>query len=275
MFSFHPIRNCEKPPARGWQVCEDDSKLPDYILKFLCSPFVWQDGHRRADNFLAAPMIAVDVDDGWKIDDAIDYARQTKVKTIIGTTKSHQIKKNNVICDRYRVWMPYATPVNDPGLAAHVAKRLIDDYRGDIATKDLARCYYPCREIVYNSWESAEKTINPLDFTRLITDRKAKAVVRVFWDTKAAIREKKRRDAIKYGIKPKLSVCVTEKFLNGENLHGQRNIAAFKTALALMHKGCSDHQAFERIWNSAIPIDRSEEVRQEIWRCVKSASKYV
>ncbi len=63
------------------------------------------DGHRRKDSYKnGSNMIALDVDDGTTLKEARELLKNYTY--IIYTTKSHNIDKGGLVCDRYRIVLP-------------------------------------------------------------------------------------------------------------------------------------------------------------------------
>ena len=117
------------------------------ITSYAWSPIVWRGGVRRQENFLFANYAVLDVDAGMPIAHAIDKVFRD-VCHIIGTTRSHGKEKNGVVCDRYRVIVPFVRPIYDLATYRHNMQLIVDEYDVDRACKDGGRFFYPCVEIV-------------------------------------------------------------------------------------------------------------------------------
>lgn len=68
------------------------------------SPFVFKDNYRKAENSTPTNLIIYDIDEGLTLDKAVTLCAD--FKSLIVTTKSHQVEKNGVVCDRFRVIIP-------------------------------------------------------------------------------------------------------------------------------------------------------------------------
>lgn len=69
---------------------------------FYYSAGTFKKGHRTKDNYERKQnLLILDVDDGLKLDTA--RAMLSDYKCLFATTKSHQIEKKGVVCDRYRI----------------------------------------------------------------------------------------------------------------------------------------------------------------------------
>ncbi|MEB3212411.1 MAG: hypothetical protein VKL39_13715 [Leptolyngbyaceae bacterium] len=118
--------------------------------KFCWSPIVWRGGIRKSANFLLSQLVALDFDSpDYSLDQAVrDWCDTVHV---IGTTHSHQVAKDGVICDRFRIVSVWDEPILDPNLYKPSLTMLTKENRADKCDKkctDLARFFYPCREII-------------------------------------------------------------------------------------------------------------------------------
>lgn len=108
------------------------------------SPFIFKDGLRKGENFMGATLLIIDVDDGFSIDEAKE--KLAGYKSIIVTTKSHQLGEKNgkpiKKCDRYRIFIQLQEEIYDKEVYKKVISKLIEDFNGDRACKDIARFYY-------------------------------------------------------------------------------------------------------------------------------------
>lgn len=118
------------------------------MSKFVWSPCIWEHGYRLQKNFLGATLCVLDFDDGeMTLQEAIDSF--CDMQCIIGTTKSHQISKNGVICDRFRVVFKWECAVTDLRLYRYAMHQIMRSYPCDKSCKDGARFFYPCSNIVF------------------------------------------------------------------------------------------------------------------------------
>lgn len=116
------------------------------------SPFIFKDDIRKGENFLGATLLIIDVDDGFSIDEAKE--KLAGYKSIIVTTKSHQLDEKNgksiKKCDRYRILIQLEEEIYDKEVYKKVISKLIEEFNGDRACKDIARFYYHNqKQIVY------------------------------------------------------------------------------------------------------------------------------
>lgn len=84
------------------------SKLIDIIKSDYrqYSPFTFKDGIKKSDNWSNEnqDLLILDIDDGLTIDEAKEQFKYYEY--LLATTKSHQIDKKGLKCDRYRVIIP-------------------------------------------------------------------------------------------------------------------------------------------------------------------------
>lgn len=129
--------------------------------------------NRRASNVQSIGNVFIlDIDDGMTLHDAIETAGS--YRSLIVTSKSHQIDKKGKVNDRFRVLIPL---YSKDGIRLSIPK---EDYSGfysftaqylgfnsfDKATKDIARFYYPNPEQIVNYSMSDEV----LEFETLYTE---------------------------------------------------------------------------------------------------------
>lgn len=133
--------NCE------FQVLEDLEELAELITLHDWAPAVFIDSYRKKANFGGTDLLVFDVDSGCTLAEAKEYFKD--YSHIIATTRSHQVEKNGVVCDRFRVILELDKPIKDAATYAatwhHYAKRypFIDE-----ACKDESRFYYKSTSVV-------------------------------------------------------------------------------------------------------------------------------
>lgn len=162
----------------------------------------WKDGYRKGDNYIGnEDLIIFDIDDGMSLKTARQYFSQ--FNALIVTTKSHQKNKNGIVCDRFRVLIPYENPlVNVPKEYIRDIKKLIyAEFKADEQTSNLAskfrgasmdaeyyflggeenfkwEKYYQIVKIEFEKkrYESESKRLAGNDFSELGQDDKIKAL---------------------------------------------------------------------------------------------------
>ena len=118
-------------------------ELAEIVGKNNWSQGVFKNDHRLAENFISAEVIALDIDGGHPLKDALSSF--SKYQHIIVPSKSHQIEKNGIICDRYRVVLKLSETITDKDVYANTWKKLFEMFPFiDKAAKDCSRFYYKC-----------------------------------------------------------------------------------------------------------------------------------
>ena len=163
MISYHPTTSA---PAFAYNAgfktvdtCDLD-RVKVGISKFAWSPIVWIGGVRKQDNFVSSHFCVLDFDTP-----EMPLAEALRVfcdmQHIIGTTKSHQKPKGSVVCDRYRVVIPWDEPLRELEQYRQNMRRVLKRYPADSACSDGARFYYPCTEIVSLCHDGYKEEIQP------------------------------------------------------------------------------------------------------------------
>ena len=103
------------------------------------------EGHRRKDSFIQGQnMIAFDIDEGFLLEDAKELLKH--YTWLIYTTRNHNKKKNDIICDRFRIVMPtktnfFVTVEQHKELYENLSVALeIPIY--DVSTRNVSRLWY-------------------------------------------------------------------------------------------------------------------------------------
>lgn len=213
--SFHLYFKCVPAPrsAKGFA---------SLITHNVWSPIVWSQQKRKQSNFERCDYLALDIDDGWTIKEAIEWATERKYSVIIATSKSHQIPKDDKPpCDRFRMVLPFEKTITDLDTYRYNMKEVMKLVPCDKATKDGARYFFPCRDIVYQQIGSRYPVLTiPEDY---VTQREI------------VLRKKARnKNYINAGVTP---VWVNEVFLNGPPDGWSRNTTIFKVSATLSELG--------------------------------------
>ena len=97
----HP-RTADRGDIRAVQILL--AQMHEITAQSNYSPFVFKDNYRKAENSTPTNLIIYDIDEGLTLDKAVTLCAD--FKSLIVTTKSHQVEKNGVVCDRFRVIIP-------------------------------------------------------------------------------------------------------------------------------------------------------------------------
>ena len=129
------------------------SELADITANHNYSNISFKSGYRKGMNFQGVSILALDVDDGYSINEV--KVKLKGVTYLLVTTRHHRLSVKNGKAiepkDKYRLFFPLEEPITDPALYQTIIKNLIKDFRADEKCCDLARFYYcnPNQEVHY------------------------------------------------------------------------------------------------------------------------------
>ena len=152
---------------RGFNVLSNMSMLSEIILKHAWSPIVWKDGIRNTSNFISSDFLVLDFDKpGEESMQEVNWSFQDH-KRIIATTRSHGILKNGIICDRYRLIIPFSKTIYQySDYRYQYAEALKRFPWADKSCLDGARFFFPSKEIICMDrdaefyWELKDQPLN-------------------------------------------------------------------------------------------------------------------
>ncbi len=128
--------------------------LNEIILRDPYSLSTFNNNYRTKDNFSQAQAIGLDFDAGVTLDEATELFKD--YMHIIAPTRNHQVEKNGVVCDRFRVVLFLEYPIKDNETFEATWYSLADKWRKlDKACKDSSRFYYPSQSI-HSFWHLKE-----------------------------------------------------------------------------------------------------------------------
>lgn len=138
---------------------EDVYKITRY---YDYSPSNFKDGKRNNISAKGVSSIILDIDDGQTLDEGIETFKG--YKSLIVTTKSHQVDKKGLVADRYRVILPLNHTITNMDYYSRLMRVLTRFYRADVACSDSARYYSPNpKQEVYYSASEEYFDINKFD----------------------------------------------------------------------------------------------------------------
>ena len=152
-FSFHPNvkdTHFDAIYVNGYReyLKDDITMVARAIKKCVTSPIVWRNGQRRKSNFSHVDWIALDFDSGTTIKEALD--RFSKYTHVLGTTKSHMIRKKGEAkaLPRFRLWIKLKERCESLDNYSYTVKKLAVLSGGDIQAIDGARKFKPSKDII-------------------------------------------------------------------------------------------------------------------------------
>lgn len=167
MISYHPD-SLTKPVGTTftygfelmpWMNAEHIARI---AAKYAWSPIIWKGGQRHSKNFQESHWIGLDFDcSELSLADAVNNF--CDMIHVIGTTRNHQVLKDGVAGDRFRVILKWDKPIKEHDLYKYNIKKLIKKYDADKACSDTGRHFFPCKEIVSVSAEGYYVDVEPID----------------------------------------------------------------------------------------------------------------
>jgi hypothetical protein len=243
----------------------DRETLKKHITASVWSPIVWKEGKRKKVNFIACSMLVLDFDSGeWTIADTIDFLQETGIKGMIGTTKSHQkdkVLESGVIapaCDRFRLCLALEKPITDPLSYTIEMEKLTRAIPCDRACKDLARLYYPCKEIVYETPLEVQGVFKVMDEAELI-------------EAKESLREVQEANLERMTTLKEVSMLPKwiATVLVAGTPPGTRNTTIFKVAAELYKFGWNEAEIVAALVSSPLSGIGEDELRTAVANGIK------
>jgi len=222
--------------------CTSFSDVSRAALKCVWSGIVWKDGVRAQSSFDYSSLCVLDFDSGISIQRAIELF--SKYCCIIGTTKSHTEEN-----PRLRVIIPWELEIRVLELYKYNMKHIIDMVGSDVACKDGARFFYPCKEIVFSNMSGY-----PLLIRREIPNRD------IYLDHKQNVANMRG-----------LPHWVNEFLFNGNHYGKGRNNTCFAVSIFLMELNYSKDEIIGKL--KSAPFSREDFSDQEILSAVNSAMR--
>lgn len=152
MISYHPASATASVGTTftaGFRAADTDdvARIAVCMSRFAWSQSVFKDGYRSGANFLFADWVALDFDSPeMSLGDAVRTF--CDMIHVIGTTRSHQVDKGGVTCDRYRVLLKPERRIMSLEDYRATMHPLARKYPIDRAAAEGARHWFPCKEII-------------------------------------------------------------------------------------------------------------------------------
>ena len=251
---FDSVNRANVTGARGYKPFDigiDPWGLSEVITRYSWSPMVFRNNYRLIKNFIESSWCALDFDGpDTPLCDAI--RKFCDMTHVIGTTRNHQkVKDGKPACDRYRVCIPWEEKITTIANYSASLTPMIERCGADNQSKDPARLFFPCREIVsinYGSYNqevikvSSEKSTEPIEETPFVPTHN--------------------------GLCRRTVRFLTLGTASEEFATPHRNTSAYKAALDLIRNGYDEKKTFYVI-RSAIKDSDFED--SEILTIIKSA----
>lgn len=121
-------------------------ELAELILKQPYSLGTFKDDHRTKDNFIQTKAIGLDFDSGVTLWEATELFKD--YMHIIAPSRNHQVEKNGIVEDRFRVILFLSSPITDNETFEATWYSLATKFpKLDKACKDSSRFFYPSKYI--------------------------------------------------------------------------------------------------------------------------------
>lgn len=237
----------------------------------------FKDNHRLDINYEGyEDVLILDIDEKVSIDQArIIFSKYTN---FIITSKSHQIEKNNIVCDRYRVFIKLETTLNDSNTRDSFISNIFSTYSFvDLKCKNPSRFYYSSpsnAEVFYNIGKDMPIIQIPTGVEATKTEKTSPTIN----DNYFAFNELTELWENKYGevleietnsIEGKLKGAIT--LLDNTFYDGNRNHSIFSVSCMLLKDGLSQDDVANFIIKEN---DRRGGMKlREVMQCLKSAVK--
>ena len=149
------------------------------------TPSLLKNNYRKKENWIGCGWMALDIDDGLPIEDAIKLLHNYMF--VLGTTKSHRKEKmkpsGEVMppCDRYRIVIPARSVCRDLEDFEYSMKVFAKQFEADMSVLEGGRFYFRCSEI-----HTSQTQGKPFTWMQLTDEEKAS-----IRSAKAARNEKK------------------------------------------------------------------------------------
>lgn len=113
----------------------------DQLIAHICEGHAYSSQFlgrsRKSENFVATGILAVDIDRGLTMSEAVELPYVQMFASFLHTTASHTDEHN-----RFRIVFELAEPIADATLYRNAISGLIQKFGGDKSTKDAARFFY-------------------------------------------------------------------------------------------------------------------------------------
>lgn len=240
---------------------------------------------RKDDNFDGCvDVLILDIDNGCIIEQAKQIFKDYEYFII--TTKSHQKSKNDLVCDRFRVFIPLEETVNDRFLIEKIYSDVILIYPFiDNSCRNVSRLFFSSPQdakIFYN--EGKKYSIDILESISINEisqpQQKEKKTININYESVYILNELTGLWANDFGetLESEISIDSIEAKLKGaktvldnEYYKGNRNNCIFKVTCMLLNDGLNDDEILDFI---TIENDTRGKIGfNELMACFKSAKR--
>jgi hypothetical protein len=165
------INKIAKGDRKSFGVLTRECENAEITLRELAA--IVNDGHpfcaqhrdsRKNENFICADVLAVDIDDGMSLSEALEHEFVKQYGGFIYTTPSHTTEHH-----RFRIVFQTERTITDPAEMTAAYQGLIRKFGGDEACKDACRAFYGSEgsnPIMLGNVLSNDQLVQLIDFGR-------------------------------------------------------------------------------------------------------------
>lgn len=123
-------------------------ELAEVVTKNVVCCAVLDGGYKAKESYQRSFIGGIDVDEKgeYSLDQALKDFSDTI--SIIGTSRNHQVEKNGVTCDRYRIFVVWEKPCVSAEMHENSLLPIQVDYNSDSSANSPVQLFYPLKEIV-------------------------------------------------------------------------------------------------------------------------------
>lgn len=124
--------------GKGWESVDYSiNQLESSVKKGFAFSAQFVDGHRSRNKFKEAGFLAIDIDEGMSLDDALENDYIKSNASLIYTTPNHTADNN-----RFRIVFELVSPITASSDYEAAQRSLIQLFNSDPSCKDAARLYF-------------------------------------------------------------------------------------------------------------------------------------
>lgn len=170
--------------AKGWDPKDaTPEELADHVGRGHAFSAQYANGLRRSINFICSGFLAVDIDRGFKLENAVEHPLVVAHGTLLYTTPSHGLNGE----DRFRIVFATPEPIDDAGFWHHALLGAARALGGDESATDSARLFFGSQgstPIILGNMLNAQALAELVQLGRTVEkEQKQEAAERPYKDT--------------------------------------------------------------------------------------------
>jgi hypothetical protein len=234
LLSVHP-KSSGHPPDNFHQTNADPDMLAEILTTRVWSHVLWAGGYREEFSYVYTEYAVFDFDEGVTKEQAVELFHPYRF--VLGPTKSDGKTKwtpshgRVPACHRFRVLVPWETPIWQADVYRYNMQKAAAEFGADPQAVDAARCWQPCKSI-HTVREQGDTlpvvTSLPLEHTDSHKQSEAEA-------------------SMAYYKRTKTFPAYVMDILNGKTKRGDTNARLFKTCCFLLNFGFTYPEVLETL----------------------------